>query len=326
MAHEISIRSNGFAEIAFAGETPWHNLGQKIERGASIEEWKKAAGMDWAINSSPVEFAPVDGNGTRREFTGNYVLHRSDTGAPLSVVSSRYHAVQPTEVVEFFQHFVDEFGFQIEVAGTLRGGRKLWAIANTGKFAEVSNGDGVGGFLLLSTSCDKSIATTARFTSIRVVCNNTLTMALNDNAPAVVSFSHLSKFNADVMRGKLQQTVSSFGAFIDAAKTLRSMQMNTAQANAFVAKLVAPPLSRMPADAKPIEENRNFQKIMALFDGGARGSDMAGHTRWGMLNAVTQFVDHDCATRSDDARLNSAWFGRGDRTKDAALAALLQAA
>ena len=91
MAHEITIRKDGFAEIAFAGDTPWHGLGQSITQDASIEEWQKQAGMDWTIESTPVQYCAPNGN--YKVFDGQNVLHRSDNGAALSVVSDRYHAV-----------------------------------------------------------------------------------------------------------------------------------------------------------------------------------------------------------------------------------------
>ncbi len=158
MAHELTIRTDGFAEIAFVGETPWHGLGQEINPDATIEEWQVQAGMDWTIESAPVQFFGAGDDQNLHTFEGQRVLHRSDTKAALSVVTNRYHPVQPKEVLEFFRSLVDTAGFKIQVAGTLMGGRRMWAIAQTGRYGEVTKDDGVGGFLLLSTSCDRTLA------------------------------------------------------------------------------------------------------------------------------------------------------------------------
>jgi len=315
MAYEITQRADGFNEMAFVGETPWHGLGQEIDENSSIEEWQKAAGMDWTINSSPVKF---DAEGNDQIYSGQNVLYRSDTHLPLSVVSNRYKAVQPVEVLEFFRDLIDENGFKINTAGTLRGGKRMWALAETGKFGEVCKGDGVGGFLLLSTSCDRTLATTARFTTVRVVCNNTLTMAVNDKSNCV-SFSHIQQFDHEKVKEKLGTAVASFGSFMDMAKVLQKQKLRQAQAQQFVADLITP-LNQVKDS--PIEENRAYKKIMALFDSEAKGQELVGYSKWGMLNAVTEYVDHHNPSRNNDARLDSAWFGTGDRLKNRAIALL----
>ena len=314
MAHEITIREDGFAEIAFVGDTPWHKLGQAINPDATIEEWQEQAGMNWTIESAPVSYV-TQSNGLQ-VFPQQNVLHRSDTGAGLGIVSDRYHAVQPKQVLEFFRELVDVAGFKIQVAGTLKGGRRLWAIANTGRFEEVAKDDGIGSFLLLSTSCDRSLATTARFTSVRVVCNNTLSYAVGEENNTTVSFTHLSKFDPAKMQERLMKGVSSFSAFMETARWLNTQQMNVKASEAFLATLLEPINQVKDGD---IREKRQYQAILSLFDGGAKGAEMVGHTKWAMLNAVTEFYDHHQPSRSDDARLDSAWFGRGDKAKNNAL-------
>ncbi len=308
MAHEITQRADGFNEMAFVGETPWHGLGQEIDENSSIEEWQKAAGMDWTINSSPIKF---DAEGNDQLYSGQNVLYRSDTHLPLSVVSNRYKAVQPVEVLEFFRDLIDENKFKIHTAGTLRGGKRMWALAETGKFGEVCKGDGVGGFLLLSTSCDRTLATTARFTTVRVVCNNTLTMAVNDKSNCV-SFSHIQQFDHEKVKEKLGTAVASFGSFMEMAKILQKQKMSIPKAKEFLDALIAP-LNQVKD--QPLSENRAYKKIIALFDEDAKGQELVGNTKWGMLNAVTEYVDHHNPSRNNDARLDSAWFGTGDRLK-----------
>lgn len=315
MAHEITIRADGYAEMAFVGETPWHGLGQELEAGADMEAWRKAAGMDWTIEQAPVQFA-TDG-GAVHEFDSRFVQYRSDNKFPLGIVSERYKPVQPAEVLEFFSDLVQESGFRLHTAGTLFGGRRMWALAETGRFGEVVKGDGVGGFLLLSTSADKSLATTARFTSVRVVCNNTLSMAVKDGSHSV-SFTHSRHFDHDLMKAKLGAAVQSFDAFMLMAKHLQKQKMTVKAANEFVAKISLSKSQLLDKEYKP-EDNRMFAKVMELFEGSAKGAEMLGQTKWGMLNAVTQYVDHHHPARTNDARLNSAWFGGGDSVKEQAI-------
>jgi hypothetical protein len=111
-----------------------------------------------------------------------FVLMRSDTEEALSVVSGDYQVVQPKKILEFYRDLTRQCGYSLETAGALKGGRKVWALARTGIDGSVGEDgqDQLAAYLLLATSCDKTLATTAAFTSIRVVCQNTLSFAAND--------------------------------------------------------------------------------------------------------------------------------------------------
>lgn len=317
MAHELTIRADGYTEMAFVGSTPWHGLGQELKQDASIEEWRTAAGMDWSIEKMPVQYFSQGDDQNVHTFEGQNVLYRSDTKAPLSVVSDRYKTVQPRDVLEFFRDLVEESGFRLHTAGTLFGGRRLWALAETGRFAEVTEGDGIGGFLLLSTSADKSLATTARFTSIRVVCNNTLSLAASNSANCV-SFTHAREFDHELMKARLGAAVGSFDGFMSMSQYLQKQRIQLDEAKEFVAKILD---SQYVAENEP-KENRTFRKIMDLFNGEAKGAELVGNTKWGLLNAVTEYYDHHLPARTADARLNSTWFGNGETVKAKAIEVL----
>jgi phage/plasmid-like protein (TIGR03299 family) len=320
MAHELTIRANGYTEMAFVGATPWHGLGQELEQNASIEQWRVAAGMDWSIEKSPVCYMPHGFYGDVSNFPKQNVLYRSDNYEPLSVVSDRYQVVQPAEVLEFFRDLVEQSGFRLHTAGTLFGGKRLWALAETGKFGEVTQGDGIGGFLLLSTSADKSLATTARFTSVRVVCNNTLSLSLQNSAHSV-SFTHARKFDHELMKSKLGVAVASFDSFMEMAKHLERQRITTAQADNFIKRILFTADQLQNTDLN-LEKNRPYNKILDLFKGEAKGADIVGDTKWALLNSVTEYFDHHHPSRTNDARLNNAWFGNGDTIKNRAVAVL----
>jgi phage/plasmid-like protein (TIGR03299 family) len=209
MAHELTIRTNGKAEMAYVGETPWHGLGQSLGRGRTIEEWQQAAGMDWKIARSRVRYGDA---ANTRIIEDKHVLFRSDTKDALGIVSDKFQIVQPRAVLEFFRDLTAGNGFELETAGTLYGGRRFWAMASIGKAAQIAGVDRVGGYLLLSTGADGTLATSARFTTVRVVCNNTLTMALRKdgrNNTGVASVNHRSGFDADAVKNQLGITRSN---------------------------------------------------------------------------------------------------------------------
>lgn len=320
MAHELTIRADGYTEMAFVGATPWHGLGQTLDPNATIEQWRVAAGMDWSIEKMPVCYMPHGFYGDIVEFPKQNVLYRSDNSEPLSVVSDRYQVVQPADVLEFFRDLVEQSGFRLHTAGTLFGGKRLWALAETGKFGEVTEGDGIGGFLLLSTSADKSLATTARFTSVRVVCNNTLSMSLQNSAYSV-SFTHARKFDPELMKFKLGVAVASFDSFMQMAKHLERQRITAEQADNFIKRILFTADQIANTDLN-LEKNRPYNKILDLFKGEAKGAELVGDTKWALLNSVTEYFDHHHPSRTNDARLNNAWFGNGDTIKNRAIAVL----
>ena len=165
---------------------------------------------------------------TLQDFNDQKVLFRSDTLQPLSVVSKRYQVVQPREVLEFYRDLVDVGGFELETAGVLKGGRKLWALAQTGQEAVLRGGDRVKAYLLLATACDGTLATTAQFTSVRVVCNNTLQMAVGDSTGAV-KVPHSTKFDPELVKKELGVGISAWDDFIYRMKALAERRVTQAR-------------------------------------------------------------------------------------------------
>jgi phage/plasmid-like protein (TIGR03299 family) len=314
MAHELT-ETNGTIEMAYVGEKPWHGLGQELTEGATIEQWKAAAGMEWQIGRSRVRYGKGD-----RIFDDAHVLFRNDTGDALSVVSPKYKIVQPGEVLEFFRDIAGVAGARLETAGTLFGGKKFWALAKIGESEAILGRDIVAQYLLLASSCDGSSATEARETVIRVVCNNTISCALAGKAKHSIKVTHRSVFDPADVKADLEATEGNFAAFVKAARALTRVSVDNAKAEAFIAALLAKATTRDDVTATPA-----YQAILGLFNGGAIGHDLAGAagTAWGLVNAVTQYVDHSARAKSTEHRIASAWFGRGDDLKTQAMEAAL---
>lgn len=319
MVAAVTVRKNGFAEMAYVGEKPWHGLGQELVAGANLETWKKAAGMDWTVQRGVVRYATErDSDLGIMQMPEQHVLFRQDTKQALGIVSPKYKIVQPGQVLEFFRDLTDANGYTLNTAGTLFDGKRFWALASIGEEAVVVGEDKIGGFLLLSSSCDGTLATTARFTTVRVVCNNTLGMALAGKAKREVVVRHTSRFDADQAKADLGIAKDSFAEFLKASRRLAAIRVNNELAEQFIGKLLVETKTVLKED---VTKSKQFQKIMDLFKGSAMGGTLAGvdGSAWGMVNAVTEFVDHHARAKSDAHRLTSAWFGRGDDLKTEAL-------
>ncbi len=254
------------------------------------------------------------------------MLYRSDTKAPLSVVSNRYQVVQPREVLEFYRDLTEVSGYELETAGVLKGGRKFWALARTGQGTALKGNDQVNGYLLLATSCDGTLATTATPTTVRVVCNNTLTIAL-DGTTRAIKVPHNTRFDQQAVKKQLGIAVSQWDAFMHRMRMLSERKFQWHEAMGFFMSVLcdASPSSPLPT---VLPNERALRKVQCLYEGQGRGSTLesAQGTVWGLLNAVTEYVDHERRARSNEYRMDSAWFGQGAQIKQRALEAALQLA
>jgi len=311
MAHLIE-------SMAYANATPWHGLGNHLSEKQPIEVWAQQAGMDWNIREASVRFvAEHDANiSSIHTFPENKVLFRSDTNAPLSVVSQRYQVVQPREILEFYRDLTEISGFELETAGVLKGGKKIWALAKTGQSTALKGNDITNGYVLLATACDGTLATTAQFTSIRVVCNNTLAVALSGGSGAV-KVPHNTNFDPEAVKKQLGISVSSWEEFMYRMKGLSERKVKSVEAERYFLRV----FTDHNAKASGQTNERAMAKALTLFDGHGKGSDLDSSkgTAFGLLNAVTEFVDHERRARSVDHRLESAWFGQGANIKQKAL-------
>lgn len=309
MAHAIQT-------MAYVGATPWHGLGNVLTPKQPIEVWQRQAGMDWQIRETEVLFNVSEENGLHlKKHSDGKVLYRSDTHAPLSVVSKRYNVVQPRDVLEFYRDLVAAGGFELETAGVLKEGRKLWALARTGQETALKGNDRVKAYLLLATSCDGTLATTAQYTSIRVVCNNTLQLAVSDTAGAV-KVPHSTQFDPVQVKKALGLGLSAWDSFIGDVRQLAERKVNKFEAMNYLVNVLGDP-------ALPLSEQPNqkaLQTVQGLYLGGAKGSDLesANGTAWGLLNAMTEYCDQHRRARNQDFRLDSAWFGQGAAIKERA--------
>lgn len=327
MAHLIE-------KMAYAGQAPWHQLGHALPPEQPIEVWAQHAGMDWSICEAPVRYMTERSGslGAIQTVDEHKVLYRSDTKAALSVVGARYQVVQPQTVLEFYRDLTEVSGFELETAGVLKGGRKFWALAKTGKSTALKGQDVVHGYILLATSCDGTLATVATPTTVRVVCNNTLAVALRGISQAV-KVPHSTRFDAQTVKHKLGIAVSQWDSFMYRMKALSTRKVKSHESLNYFLKvlchsehpeasgLTTHTESHMQTSPQGLSNERALKSVQALYDGQGKGALLASAqgTAWGLLNAVTQFVDHERRARSQDHRLDSAWFGQGAALKQRAL-------
>ena len=336
MAHQLE-------QMAYVGDTPWHGLGNQLTQNQPIEIWAQQAGMDWRIESSNVSYMAQNERGQSiiMPYEEQRVLYRSDTHAPLSVVSQRYQEVQPMEILEFYRDLTEQSGFELETAGVLKGGKKFWALARTGQSTALKGKDVSNGYILLATACDGTLATTAQFTNIRVVCNNTLAIALRgqSSSAGVVKVPHSTKFDAEKVKQQLGISVRAWDEHMYEMKQLTQRKVTQGEAAVYfdavfnntsmsaadqeenIIQFYRNIATPNPAKEKSEPNGRAMAKVMDMFNGQGRGAELssAKDTAYGLLCSITEFADHERRAMSTDHRLDSAWFGAGAALKQRGL-------
>jgi len=325
MAHQLDTVSLGRASYA-STQREWHGLGELMPAGQDIETWAQAAGMEYKVQRATIRYAterltpdaPLHSLKTLEE---RLVLFRSDTGAPLGVVSDSYKVVQPREVLEFFREWAQANACTIESAGVLFGGKRYFATAKMSDGVFVGEGDKVVPYVLLSTSADGSLATEGRITTVRVVCNNTLRLA--SKGASSFRVSHRTTFKAEECRGIIESAHAEFGTFMETSRKLASIKVESRLAEDMTTLLLTTPTRN--ADAA--RDSAGFTKIMSLFSGLGKGAtlDSSRETAWGWLNSATEYVDHHVRARSDENRTAAALWGAGADLKQRALEIALAA-
>lgn len=324
MAHQVDTLANGKHSMAYVGDLPWHGLGQKLTVGASIETWIKEAQLDWELEEVPALYMDHEReDGSLRVMPGKKILIRSDNRAALAVVGADYNVLQPRDVVKFYDSLVKTGGFALETAGSLRGGRKYWALAKINQSAKILGVDEIKGYLLLATACDGSLATTAMLTSTRVVCANTLQFSIDEGesgrSQKYIKLPHAATFDPDRVKAQLGLAAGSWELFIQRVSALAKRKIAVEDANEILVTVFGGEFEDADTELEEgewreaVEQRTAVQSILDLFKGKAKGAELktAKSTAWGLVNATTEYLDHLRKTRTADARLERAWFGDG---------------
>lgn len=323
MAHEIDM-SNDRANMAFTGSRRhiWHGLGQELTEDASIETWKKEAGLDWDVLDSPVLFTKA-GNVDPSAFPGKKALYRSDTLAPLSIVGEDFKVVQPGEVLEFFRDLVSINGMKLSTAGSLFGGSRFWALAEIGDSVKIGGVDEIEPHLLLVTAVDGTLATTAKTTATRVVCNNTCSIAIAEQSTHLVRKTHRTMWDAKAVKIDMGLIDAGWERFLGNINKLIETPMNDSKAlKHFQDQFFNPDLA---VHEQPWGNTRRVTQLMDLYKNGA-GADMGKGTAWGVFNAITNMYTHGTGRKSSSNQFWDSNFGASEKVKNTAMQMLLAAA
>lgn len=342
MSHEITIRTDGFAEAAFARTPAWHNLGQVLPREMTSAEALTEAGLDWKVeqeimgrfvgqdvtNPQPGDWKPcVDTEGEPTVLANV----RGDTGLYLGNVSRSYRVVQNHEAFKFLDSLVDNEELQYEAAFSLSGGRKVVILARMPGVYSPADGDEILPYVMFSNHHDGSGAIKFGPTAVRIVCANTYALALSSDTKGRIgelSFRHSAKLDEQLehARALLSRTSQKMEAHAQACNIMANHRMNKSDWEAFI-DIMCPRLNRLDPDWTERREKAIAETRKAInLEYHSEDNDFAPMTAWAAFNAVTAHIDHlprrgATPARKAEARFNVTQYGAGRDQKTRAFVA-----
>jgi phage/plasmid-like protein (TIGR03299 family) len=315
MSAEIEVR-NGRVAMAYAGEVPWHNTGKKVLPDLTPEQMLDEADLNWTVDKQPLFYPNAEGEMTR--VPGRTALVRSDDGKILTVVGDGWEPNQNIDAFNFFTEFVMEGNMEMHTAGSLRDGKMVWALAKVKDSFTLFKKDRVDSYLLFSNPHEYGRSIDIRFTPIRVVCWNTISLALNGKAAVGVRLNHTKKFDGDVVKSTLGIAHQKMDSYKEAAEALSKARYTKETRSEYINRL-------FPTSSEDLEKlSRNARIVNAAVDS-QPGAEYGEGTFWQLFNAVTYAVDHRLG-KTESNRLNSAWYGPGRSKKIEAMNVALEMA
>ena len=320
MSHNLFFE-NGQASMMYVGGVPWHGLGTALDRPATAEEAIQAARLDWQVRKLPLYASDGPESLLRLPVPDKYAVARENSLDVLGIVGSSYTPVQNQEAFAFFDPIVGKQAAIYHTAGALGKGERVWILAKLPDSIRVIGDDITDKYLLLTNSHDGTSALQVKFTPVRVVCQNTLTLAMGQGG-AGIKISHHTDIHhrmkaAERMLGIVNH---QYDELADTFREMVKVPMNHNRLERYLEFVYPDPKDRVPTESELecISRDRSWSEY--FFDQGAgnRLNGVSG-TLWAAYNGVTEYLDHRKIRQNADQRLTSTWFGEANRVKARAL-------
>jgi len=310
--------SHNVETMAYAGEVPWHGLGVPVSNDMSAYEMMEAAQLNWSVKKQPMYFMPNQDKGVLVE--DKMLLIREEDNMQLDVVGKNWHPVQNQEAFDFFYDWVEEGKMEMHTAGSLSNGKIVWILAKVNETFEVLKNDIVESYMLFTNPHSFGTSVNVRFTPIRVVCNNTLQLALGSNNNGI-RLDHTKKFDPHLVRDTLGLATDSMKIYQHQATYLASKHATGEQRDNYFKEMF--PMTDYEKDVKGYVRSKKAADANRLHNNGTPGSEFSKDSWWDTFNTLTFMYDHKLG-KSNASRIRSSWYGEASKTKQVALAKALE--
>lgn len=309
MSHDITATDN----LVLHKRPAWHGLGEIVPDALTAVQAQQKV-LAWEVDQMPLYAT----DGEKRVVCHGYQANvRRDTGAVLGVVKAGWKPVQNWELAEFCDALAEQGDtVKIESCGSIQGGKKLWFLLQAGSFS-VHGKDQVSDYLCISNGFDGFTSIRCKFTSVRVVCRNTLGMVIPMQGErernrtglkeAFISFKHVGD-----VRKKIEQAKQALGLYRKASEethkvidVLAAQDVNSDKMREFFLRCYTRDFGVIPLEPVDAKEERRLEKAMDAFTFVQRRfeeeKNIAGTTLWCVLNAYTGYLQHDRKQGKDAA-------------------------
>jgi len=308
MSHEIEM-IEGKAQMAYVGEVPWHGLGKRVPADLTPDQFMTTAGLDWVVEKQDL----ITPQGVKLK--NKQALVRTSDNSVLDVVGKGWNPVQNSEAFEFFNEYVTAGDMEMHTAGSLKDGQMVWALAKTKESFELFKGDVTENYFLFTNPHQFGKALNIRMTPIRVVCNNTLTLSLSQNSDKMVTVNHRKAFDASEVKDQMGIAREKMEQYKSMAQFLGGKRYTPENVIQYFNEVFGAP-AKIENGVMPFS-SRNSKLAFENLDV-QPGAEFAQGSWWTAFNSVTNMTDH-LQGRSNDGRLQSAWYGRNRKVKLIAL-------
>ena len=299
MAHMVET-------MAYAGEVPWHGLGTPVPSDLTPEQFMVKAGLDWDVEKEDI----LTTSGIKVK--NKQALVRSSDGSILDVVGTGWNPVQNSEAFNFFEEYVNAGDMEMHTAGSLKDGQMVWALAKTKDGFELFNGDQTDNYFLFTNPHQFGKAINIRMTPIRVVCNNTLTLSLSQNADQMLTVNHRKAFDASEVKEQMGIAREKLDQYKTMAEFLGSKPYTGENIVQYFNEVFGTPAKEKVDGVLPFT-SRNAKLAMENLQT-QPGANFAEGSFWQAFNTVTYMTDH-LQGREGDSRMVSSWYGRNRKVK-----------
>ena len=306
--------------MAYAGQSPWGDIGTQVSNDLSPQQIMEKADLNWSVDKVKT-YADYQGE---KIPTGLEALVRSSDNKILTQVGKNWEPCQNETAFEFFNEYCLEGGMDMESAGSLKGGKMVWALAKIKESFDVVKGDQVDSYLLFSNPHEYGKSIDVRFTPIRVTCMNTLAMAIKGSAVNGMKVNHRKAFDPQIVKETMGIAHEKFEQYKEVAKFLSKKRFDAQSLIQYYNEVFTRTYKGKDEVIVSAYDDltTNGQKAFDVLQS-QPGANFAQGSWWQALNSVTYLTDHVMG-READSRMTSSWFGANANRKAVAVSKAIE--